>query len=113
MEAWLGTQELLITVLREWTRAYGPLLLLLDDFDRADALSWSFLARCAEEIDTAVLVVAAIRPNDGIFAMPSLGHVSTLNKQCASAPQRSLWPASLLGVNRCNQRSLFLINLSK
>ena len=62
-------------MLREWTAAYGPLLLLLDDFDRADALSWSFLARAAEEVDMAVLVVAAIRPNDGIFATPVTGQV--------------------------------------
>ena len=67
------SQELLVTILREWTAAYGPLLLILDDFDRADALSWTFLARMAEEIDMAVLVVAAIRPNDGIFATPGLG----------------------------------------
>ena len=62
-----------MTILREWTAAYGPLLLILDDFDRADALSWTFLARMAEEIDMAVLVVAAIRPNDGIFATPAHG----------------------------------------
>ena len=67
-----------MTILREWTAAYGPLLLILDDFDRADALSWTFLARMAEEIDMAVLVVAAIRPNDGIFATPGLGQARCL-----------------------------------
>ena len=64
-----------MTVLREWTQAYGPLLLLLDDFDRADALSWSLLGRIAEQPSLAVLVVAAIRPNDGIFATPAVGQV--------------------------------------
>ena len=72
------TQELLVTILREWTTAYGPLLLIMDDFDRADALSWTFMARMAEEIDMAVLVVAAIRPNDGIFATPAPGQVCCL-----------------------------------
>ena len=68
-------QEVLLTVLREWTRAYGALLLLLDDFDRADALSWLLLAQVAEQPDMAVLVVAAYRPNDGIFATPGIGQV--------------------------------------
>lgn len=66
-------QELLLTVLREWTQAYGALLLLLDDFDRADALSWLLLAQVAEQPKLAVLVVAALRPNDGIFATPTPG----------------------------------------
>ncbi|CAL8469391.1 g8932 [Coccomyxa elongata] len=69
----LKLQELLIVALKEWTKAYGPLVLLLEDFDRADALSWSLLSRCAEEIDMAVLVIVAVRPNDGAFATPLPG----------------------------------------
>lgn len=67
-----------MTVLREWTAAHGPLLLLLDDFDRADALSWALLARAAEEIDMALLALAAIRPSDGVFATPGAGQVLCL-----------------------------------
>ncbi len=69
-------QELLILALKEWTKAYGPLVLLLEDFDRADALSWALLSRCAEEIDMAVLVIVAVRPNDGAFATPLPGQVN-------------------------------------
>ena len=58
---------------------YGPLLLLMDDFDRADPLSWSLLARVAEQPDLAVLVVAAIRPSDGVFAAPPTGQVCPLD----------------------------------
>ena len=68
-------QELLLIVLREWTLLYGALLVLLDDFDRADALSWQLLAQVAEQPSLAVLVVASIRPNDGIFAPPGIGQV--------------------------------------
>lgn len=54
---------------------YGPLVVLLENFDRADALSWSLLSRCAEEIDMPVMVIVAVRPNDGIFATPPLEQV--------------------------------------
>ena len=79
-------QELLILALKEWTKAYGPLVLLLEDFDRADALSWALLSRCAEEIDMAVLVIVAVRPNDGAFATPLPGQVNypmTPKNMCA------------------------------
>ena len=62
-------------MLREWTQVYGPLLVLLDDFDRADVLSWLLLARVAEQPGLAVLVVTAMRPDDGIFATPGIGQV--------------------------------------
>jgi predicted ATPase len=68
-------QELLILALKEWTQVYGPLVVLLENFDRADALSWSLLSRCAEEIDMPVMVIVAVRPNDGIFATPPLEQV--------------------------------------
>lgn len=71
----MDVQELLVLALREWTKAYGPLVLLLEDFDRADALSWSLLSRCAEEIDIAMVVIVAVRPNDGVFASPLPGQV--------------------------------------
>ncbi len=57
-----------MVALREWTAAHGPLVLLFDDFCRADLLSWSLLARCAAETSAAVVVAAALRPNDGILA---------------------------------------------
>lgn len=57
-----------MVALREWTRAHGPLVLLFDDFCRADLLSWSLLARCAADASAAVVVAVAIRPNDGILA---------------------------------------------
>lgn len=68
-------QELLIAALREWTKAYGPLVLLLEDFDRADALSWSLIWLCLEERDISCMMIIAVRPNDGIFAPPSPNQV--------------------------------------
>ena len=65
-------------MLREWTRVYGALLLLMDDFERADAMSWSLLAQVAEQPDLAVLVVVAMRPSDGVFAAPPVGQVRPL-----------------------------------
>ena len=61
-------QELLMVALREWACVYGPLVLLFDDFCRADLLSWSLLARCAADASAAVVVAVAIRPDDGILA---------------------------------------------
>ena len=65
---------------------YGPLVVLLENFDRADALSWSLLSRCAEEIDMPVMVIVAVRPNDGVFASPLPGQVckipQTYLKEC-------------------------------
>ncbi|EIE21630.1 hypothetical protein COCSUDRAFT_56833 [Coccomyxa subellipsoidea C-169] len=69
-------KELLILALREWTKVYGPLVVLLENFDRADALSWSLLSRCAEEIDMPVMVIVAVRPNDGVFASPLPGQAA-------------------------------------
>ena len=59
-------QELLTTIVHAFTCLYGPLLVVLDDVHNFDTASWLLLAHMAQHAP-AVLVVGALRPNDGIL----------------------------------------------
>ena len=53
-----------------FTLLYGPLVVVLDDLQHLDTASWQLLTNITQHAP-AVLVVAALRPNDGMLA-PSI-----------------------------------------
>ena len=54
-----------------FTDLYGPLVVVLDDLHVVDAASWALLAHLAEHAP-AVLVIGAVRPQDGnLSPMPA------------------------------------------
>ena len=65
-----GLQELLTALVHGFTLLYGPLVVVLDDLHLFDTASWQLLANITQHAP-AVLVVAALRPNDGMLA-PSI-----------------------------------------
>ena len=65
-----GLQELLTAIVHGSTLLYGPLVVVLDDLHLFDTASWQLLANITQHAP-AVLVVAALRPNDGMLA-PSI-----------------------------------------
>ena len=60
-------QELLTAILHGFTLLYGPLVIVLDDIHHFDTASWQLLVNVTQHA-TAVLVVAALRPSDGMLA---------------------------------------------
>lgn len=44
---------------------------MLEDLHHFDSISWSFLTTVAEKMSDQVLVVATIRPNDGVLSVAS------------------------------------------
>ena len=57
--------ELLLLLVKEFIKAHGPVVVLLDDLHHADSMSWQLLQLMAEGITAAsipLLLVGALRP---------------------------------------------------
>ncbi len=72
MHDWASNmQELLLAILKEAADMYGPLLLLLEDLQFFDILSWQLSVVVANKLEDRCLLIATVRPRDGILAVTS------------------------------------------
>lgn len=60
-----------LQVLKEFVAAYGPLAIMLEDLHHFDSISWHFLTTVVENMSHQVMVVATMRPNDGVLSVAS------------------------------------------